>query len=128
MPLEAWQCLPPPLATSLVLHGPPGWAGRLAQAAKGVRLESFLGGLWDAAQAAWRRAEPPRPSDGGQLRAPATGPLGWFSANTAADSVPGGLGEINPEKEASPSSPRPGGLVVLKAGNSQGPAPQRPNT
>ena len=96
MPLQAWQCLPPPLATLLLLHGPPGWASRLAQAATGVRLERSSGGLRDAVQAAWRRAEPPRPSDGGQLPAPATGPLGGFGANTAADSVPGGLGEHQP--------------------------------
>lgn len=30
----------------------------------------FSGGLLDPVQAAWCRAEPPRPSDGGQLRAP----------------------------------------------------------
>ena len=64
---------------------PPGWAGRLAPAATG-------GYVWRVPLGACGM-QCKLLGSGLSHRAPATGPLGGLGANTAADSVPGGLGE-----------------------------------
>ena len=66
----------------------PWVGGQAGSSCHGDTFGEFLRGLLDPVQAAWCRAEPPRPSDGGQLRAPATGPPGGLGANTAAKSIP----------------------------------------
>ena len=82
--------------------------------------------------AAWRRADPAAPPGAVMLGSSAHGPAAR-EAGSAVTLQQTAFQEdqenVNPEKAAPAQQPRTrAGLAVLRAGNSRGPAPQRPKT
>ncbi|MBV95241.1 Cyclin-A2, partial [Eschrichtius robustus] len=138
--LHARQCLPPPFATSLVLHDPErasGWAG-WPELRRAGTAGVYLG--WSAGRSARclaPQADPASPPGAVMLGSSAPGPAAREAGSalltlqqTALQEDQENQENINPEKAAPTQQPRTrAGLAVLKAGNSRGPAPQqRPKT